>query len=178
VSGHTWAEIGGHLGVTRQAARKRFVDTVGAGVTFERFTMRARQALDRASEVAEAMHHNYVGTEHQLLALMDTTGGVAARALTDLGISRRAVAAEVADAVHDGQSPAPGPHPFTPRARKVLEEAVNVSLELGHNYVGTEHLLLGLYRGQEGLGSQILNKLGADRHVAKAKVIELLAGHT
>src|SRR5215831_13182796 len=104
VSGRTWAEIGAHLGVTRQAARKRFVDTVGAGVTFERFTLRARQALDRADEVAESMHHNYVGTEHQLLALMDTTGGVAARALADLGISRRAVAAEITEAVGEGRS--------------------------------------------------------------------------
>jgi Clp amino terminal domain, pathogenicity island component len=177
VSGRTWAEIGSHLGVTRQAARKRFVDTVGAGVTFERFTMRARDGLDRASEVAESMGHNYVGTEHLLLALMDTPGGVAGRALADLGISRRAVESQLAEVVGQGQSPAPGPHPFTPRARKVLEEAVNVSAELGHNYVGTEHLLLGLYRGQDGLASQILDRLGADRQSAKAKVIELLSGY-
>jgi Clp amino terminal domain, pathogenicity island component len=177
VSGRTWAEIGAHLGVSRQAAQKRFVDTVGAGVTFERFTMRARHTLDRASEVAESMHHNYVGTEHLLLALIDTAGGVAALALADLGISRRAVATAITDAVGEGHAPAPGPHPFTPRARKVLEEGVNVSVELGHNYVGTEHLLLGLYRGQDGLASQILNQLGADRQSAKAKVIELLAGY-
>ena len=177
VSGHTWAEIGAHLGVTRQAARKRFVDTVGAGVTFERFTLRARDALDRASGVAEGLGHNYVGTEHLLLALMDATGGVAARALADLGISRRAVESQLAEVVGQGQSPAPGPHPFTPRARKVLEEAVSVSAELGHNYVGTEHLLLGLYRGQDGLASQILDRLGADRQSAKAKVIELLSGY-
>jgi hypothetical protein len=177
VSGRTWAEIGAHLGVTRQAARKRFVDTVGAGVTFERFTLRARHALDRANEVAESLRHNYVGTEHMLLALLDTSGGVAARALADLGVSRAAVAAEVTAVVGRGGAPAPGPYPLTPRARKVLEEAVNVSVELGHNYIGTEHLLLGLYRGQEGLAAQILTKLGADREAAKAKVIELLAGY-
>jgi hypothetical protein len=177
VSGRTWAEIGAHLGVSRQAAQKRFVDMVGAGVTFERFTLRARHALDRANEVAESMRHNYVGTEHQLLALIDTEGGIAARALADLGISRSAVAAEIDDVVEPGASPAPGPYPFTPRARKVLEEAVNVSLELGHNYVGTEHLLLGLYRGQNGLAARILVKLGAGRDSARQKVIELLSGY-
>jgi len=138
--------------------------------------VKARDAVDHANEVAEAMHHDHVDTEHLLLALMDTTGGVAARALADLGISRCAVATEVTDAVGEGQSPAPGPRPFTPRARKVLEEADNVSVELGHDYVGTEHLLLGLYRGQDGLASQILVKLGADRHSAQAKVTELLSG--
>src|SRR5262245_34283475 len=144
VSGRTWAEIGAHLGVTRQAARKRFVDTVGDGVTLERFTMRARHALDRAGEVAGSMHHNYVGTEHQPPGQMNTAAGIAALALADLRISSQAVAAEITAAVGDGPSHAPGPRPLTPRARKVLEEAVNVSLDLGHNYVGTEHLLLGL----------------------------------
>ena len=177
VSGRTWAEIGEHLGVTRQAARKRFVDTVGVGVTLERFTLRARDALDQSNGVAESLGHNYVGTEHLLLALMDTTGGIAARALADLGISRRAVETEISEIVGEGQSRAPGLRPFTPRAKKVLEEAVNVSAELGHNYVGTEHLLLGLYRGQDGLAAQILDRLGADRQSAKAKVIELLSGY-
>src|SRR5262245_12237910 len=177
VSGRTWAEIGEHLGVTRQAARKRFVDTVGVGVTFERFTLRARDALDRANGVAESLGHNYVGTEHLLLALMDTTGAIAARALADLSVSRRAVETEISEVVGEGQSRAPGLRPFTPRAKKVLEEAVNVSAELGHNYVGTEHLLLGLYRGQDGLAAQILDRLGADRQSAKAKVIELLSGY-
>lgn len=177
-SGHTWAEIGEHLGVSRQAAQKRFVDMVGVGVTFERFTMRARHALDSANEVAESLNHNYVGTEHQLLALFDTQGGIAARVLADLGIAREAVVAELEETVGRGLTPAPGPQPFTPRARKVLEEAVNVSVELGHNYVGTEHLLLGLYRGQEGLALRILEKLGANRDAVKARVIELLSGYT
>jgi len=110
----------------------------------------------------------------------DTQGAVAARALADLGISRSAGATEiveVVEVVEAGPSPAPGPYPFRPRARKVLEEAVNVSLELGHNYVGTEHLLLALYRGQNGLAARILDKLGADRNSAKEKVIELLSGY-
>jgi hypothetical protein len=177
-SGHTWAEIGEHLGVSRQAAQKRFVDTVGDGVTFERFTMRARHALDRANDIAESLNHNYVGTEHQLLALFDVEGGLAARALADLKISRRAVADEVAQRVGIGSTPAPGPRPYTPRAKKVLEEAVNASVDLGHNYVGTEHLLLGLYRGQDGLALQILEHLGARRAKAKRTVMHLLSGYT
>ena len=181
-SGRTWAEIGEHLGVTRQAAQKRFVDTIGDGVALERFTMRARAALDRAQEVAGSLNHNYVGTEHQLLALFDVEGGLAARALSEIGITRDAVEREVlavvpgARSMLGGGGAGAGPRPFTPRARKVLEEAVNVGLELGHNYVGTEHLLLGLYRGQEGLAMQILEKVGATRAATRAKVMELLAG--
>ncbi len=174
-SGATWAQIGEHLGVTRQAAQKRFVDSIGDAVTFERFTVRARQALDRAQAVAAEFNHSYVGTEHQLLALFDV-GGIAARALEELGVDRRAVEAEVKATVEQGPKGSSGPHPFTPRARKVLEETLIVAVELGHNYIGTEHLLLGLYRGQEGLALQILNKLGANRDVAKQTVVKLLEG--
>lgn len=175
-SGHTWAEIGEHLGVTRQAAQKRFVDAIGAGVTFERFTLRARQALDRATETAIALQHNYVGTEHQLLALFDDPEGLAAQVLADLGVERAEVEARVLDLIGRGPSPVSGPVPLTPRALKVLEEAVNAGLDLGHNYVGTEHLLLGLYRGQSGVAHQILGELGADRDRARALVVEKLSG--
>ncbi len=175
-SGHTWAEIGTHLGVTRQAAQKRFVDSVGDGVTFERFTMRARNALDQAQVVAESLGHNYVGTEHQLLALFDVPGALAGRVLGHLGIQRDAVEREVLARGVRGPAPTGGPLPFTPRARKVLEESVNSAVDLGHNYVGTEHLLLGLYRGQDGLAMQILEQLGAGRDAAQAKVVELLSG--
>lgn len=175
-SGATWADIGEHLGVTRQAVQKRFVDSIGDGVTFERFTLKARQALDLSQAVAERLQHNYVGTEHQLLALYDVDDGIGARALIELGVTQDAIEAEVVANVGRGPKPAPGPHPFTPRARKVLEEAVNVALELGHNYVGTEHLLLGLYRGQAGLALQILEELGASRDLAKQTVLHLLVG--
>jgi hypothetical protein len=175
-SGATWADIGEHLGVTRQAVQKRFVDSTGDGVTFERFTLKARQALDLSQAVAERLKHNYVGTEHQLLALYDVEDGLGARALAELGVTQEAIEAEVVARVGKGPMPAPGPHPFTPRARKVLEEAVNVSLELGHNYIGTEHLLLGLYRGQAGLALQILEHLGASRDLAKQTVEHLLVG--
>ena len=173
-SGATWADIGQHLGVTRQAVQKRFVDSIGDGVTFERFTLKARQALDLAQTVAERLQHNYVGTEHQLLALYDVEDGLGARALLEQGVTQEAVEAEVIARVGVGPKPAPGPHPFTPRARKVLEEAVNASLELGHNYVGTEHLLLGLYRGQAGLALQILEHLGASRDLSNRAVQQLL----
>ena len=173
-AGRTWAEIGAHLGVTRQAAQKRFVDSIGDSVTFERFTLRARDALDQAQNVADSLQHNYVGTEHQLLALFDVDGGLASRVLSELGVTRRAVEREVLRRIPKGPQRVVGVRPLTPRARKVLEEALNAALELGHNYIGTEHLLLGLYRGQDGVALQVLEELGADRDLAKQKVIELL----
>ena len=177
-SGLTWAEIGSHLGVTRQAAQQRFVDSVGDGVTFERFTMRAREALEQAQTAAESLQHNYIGTEHELLGLFDVPGALAGRVLLDLGVQRDAVERAVLARVARGARPTRGPLPFTPRARKVLEEALNAAADLGHSYVGTEHLLLGLYRGQEGLALEILNQLGATREAARAKVVELLSGFT
>jgi hypothetical protein len=175
-SGYTWTEIGRHLGVTRQAAQKRFVDAVGGAVTLERFTMRARQALDHAREVASSLNHNYVGTEHLLLALFDIEGGLAAKALTELSVSRKAVEKVIIDRVERGAKAVPGSQSFTPRARKALEEAVNASIDLGHNYVGTEHLLLGLYRGQEGLAKQILEQLGAKPDIVRSEIVRLLSG--
>ena len=175
-SGRTWAEIGAHLGVTRQAAQKRFVDSVGESVPLERFTMKARQALDAAQDVATSLRHNYVGTEHQLLALFDIEAALAERALLELGATRDAVEAAVLARVRRGSRAVSGPQPMTPRARKVLEEAANAAADLGHNYVGTEHLFLGLYRGQDGIALQVLNDLGVTRDRAKDKVVELLAG--
>jgi ABC-type transporter Mla subunit MlaD len=175
-AGYTWTEIGQHLGVTRQAAQKRFVDAVGDTVTLERFTMRARRALDRAREVASSFNHNYVGTEHQLLALFDVEGGLAAKALENLSLTRKAVEKAIIDRVGKGPKAVSGSPPFTPRARKALQEAVKASLDLGHNYVGTEHLLLGLYRVQEGLAKQILERLGAKPDKVRAEVTRLLSG--
>ncbi len=175
-SGYTWTEIGRHLGVTRQAAQKRFVDAVGDTVTLERFTMRARQALDRAGEVASSLNHNYVGTEHELLALFDIEDGLAAEVLKKLSVTRKAVEKRVIAKVGKGPEAVSGPQPFTPHARKVLEEAINASVDLGHRYVGTEHLLLGLYRGQDGLARQILEQLGAKPDMVKVEVVALLSG--
>jgi Clp amino terminal domain, pathogenicity island component len=175
-SGLTWAEIGAHLGVTRQAAQRRFVDSVGDGVTFERFTMRAREALDAATAAAESLRHNYVGTEHELLGLFDVPGALAARVLNDAGVRREDVERSVLAHVQPGEVPTSGPLPFTPKAKKVLEEAANSALDLGHNYVGTEHILLGLYRGQEGVALQVLEELGATREAVRAGVIKALSG--
>lgn len=177
-SGHTWAEIGAHLGVTRQAVQKRFVDAVGAGVSLERFTLRARQVLDRAQAVATDLQHSYVGTEHVLLALFDDREALGAMALDRLGVTRADVERFVLGRTGRGSHPAAGTQPFTPRARKVLEEAVNAALDLGHNYVGTEHLLLGLYRGQDGLAKQALEHLGAGPKLARDAVVSLLASRT
>jgi hypothetical protein len=177
-SGHTWAEIGEHLGVTRQAAQKRFVASVGDTVTFELFTVRARHALDRTLDVARGLQHNYVGTEHVLLALFDDEDALSRKVLDRLGVDRAAVEAAVLERIGRGARPVDGQEvPWTPRARKVLEETLRVAIELGHNYVGTEHLLLGLYRGQDGLAKQVLEGLGAGGDAAKAVVIELLAGY-
>jgi hypothetical protein len=175
-SGHTWAEIGEHLGVTRQAAQKRFVDTAGASITFERFTLRARSVLDHAEEAARAMQHGYIGTEHLLLALWGEPDGVAAKVLDILGVERGALAKHVLSVIGRGPTPVSGRPPFTPRAAKVLEEAINASQDLGHNYQGTEHILLGLYRGQDGLANQWLRSVGATPEKVRDEVVKMLAG--
>ena len=174
-SGKTWAEIGEHLGVTRQAVQKRFVSGLQA-VAFERFTDRARRAVGQAQVEATALNHNYVGTEHQLLALFDTAGGISEVVLAELGVTHDTIRRAVLKQIGLGQSPVSGLLPFTPRATKVLEEAVIQAAELGHNYVGTEHLLLAMYRGQDGLAKQLLEKQGASRDAVRNKVIEKLAG--
>ena len=173
--GKTWAEIGEHLGVTRQAAQKRFVD---GSVTFERFTDRARLAVARANDEALAMNHNYIGTEHLLLALFETNGGVSDLVLQELGVTHDDVVRDVQAMIGRGPTKVTGPQPFTPRSKKVLEEAVSTSLELGHNYIGTEHLLLALFRGQEGVAKLVLEQRGAGADEVRAKVLEKLAGFT
>ena len=172
-SGHTWAQIGQHLGVTRQAVQKRFVES---GVSLERFTERARRALAGARAEATALHHNYVGTEHQLLALFDTGGGVSDAALRELGVERDGIEQDIVARIGRGATAVSGEQPLTPRATKVLEEAVLAAGELGHNYVGTEHLLLALFRGQDGLAKQMLEKRGVEYKPLLTKVVALLAG--
>jgi hypothetical protein len=172
-SGKTWAEIGEHLGVTRQAVQKRFVTLP---VTFERFTDRARRAVKQSLDEATAMQHNYVGTEHQLLGLFDTGEGISDIVLAELGITHDAIAADVLEMIGKGATAVSGQQPFTPRAARALEDAGTTALELGHNYVGTEHLLLGLVRAQDGLAKQLLDQHGATQDVVRAKVVEKLAG--
>ena len=172
-AGHTWAEIGDHLGVTRQAVQKRFVFQ---SVTFERFTDRAKRALRQARSEATALNHNYVGTEHMLLGLFDTGAGISDNVLRERGVTHDAIEGAIVEQIGRGATPVTAEQPFTPRATKALEEAAVAAVELGHNYIGTEHLLLGLYRGQDGLAKQMLEKNGASLDAVRARVIEKLAG--
>ena len=127
---------------------------------FERFTDRARRVVVLAQEEARMLNHNYIGTEHILLGLIHEGEGVAAKALESLGISLEAVRSQVEEIIGQGQQAPSGHIPFTPRAKKVLELSLREALQLGHNYIGTEHILLGLIREGEGVAAQVLVKLG------------------
>ncbi len=144
---------------------------------FERFTERARQVVVLAQDEARALKHNYIGTEHILLGLLREEEGLAARVLESLDITVEEVRAQVARIVGQGDEVTTGQIPFTPRAKKVLELALREALSLGHNYIGTEHILLGLVREGEGVAAQILKKLGAELVGVRAAVVELLSGY-
>ncbi len=144
---------------------------------FERFTDRARRVVVLAQEEARLLNHNYIGTEHILLGLIHEGEGVAAKALESLGISLEAVRQQVEEIIGQGGSSPSGHIPFTPRAKKVLELSLREALQLGHNYIGTEHILLGLIREGEGVAAQVLVKLGADLSRVRQQVIQLLSGY-
>jgi ATP-dependent Clp protease ATP-binding subunit ClpC len=145
---------------------------------FERFTDRARRVVVLAQEEARMLNHNYIGTEHILLGLIHEGEGVAAKALESLNISLEAVRQQVEEIIGQGQAAPTGHIPFTPRAKKVLELSLREALQLGHNYIGTEHILLGLIREGEGVAAQVLQKLGADLNRVRQTVIQLLSGYT
>ena len=140
---------------------------------FERFTNRARHAVVLAQEEARRMQHNYIGTEHVLLGLLGEPEGLACRALAGLGMSLEAARNEVTAIVGTGSVAPSGHIPFTPRAKKTLELALREALQLGHNYIGTEHILLGLMREGEGVAAQVL-KQHADLTAIRAAVLDLL----
>jgi ATP-dependent Clp protease ATP-binding subunit ClpC len=144
---------------------------------FERFTDRARRVVVLAQEEARMLNHNYIGTEHILLGLIHEGEGVAAKALESLSISLGAVREQVQEIIGQGQQAPSGHIPFTPRAKKVLELSLREALQLGHNYIGTEHILLGLIREGEGVAAQVLVKLGADLSRVRQQVIQLLSGY-
>ena len=144
---------------------------------FERFTDRARRVVVLAQEEARLLNHSYIGTEHILLGLIHEGEGVAAKALESLNISLDAVRAQVEEIIGQGGSSPSGHIPFTPRAKKVLELSLREALQLGHNYIGTEHILLGLIREGEGVAAQVLVKLGADLSRVRQQVIQLLSGY-
>ena len=144
---------------------------------FERFTDRARRVVVLAQDEARSLNHNYIGTEHLLLGLITEGEGVAAKALESLDINKDAVRSAVIDIIGEGEKPVEGHIPFTPRAKRVFELSLREALQLGHNYIGTEHLLLGLLKEGEGVASQVLIKLGADLGKVRQTVIELLSGY-
>jgi ATP-dependent Clp protease ATP-binding subunit ClpA len=141
----------------------------------ERFTDRARRVVVLAQEEARLLNHNYVGTEHLLLGLAHEGQGVAAKALESLGIRLEAVRAQVEEIIGQGQWAPSGHIPFTPRAKKVLELSLRESKQVGHDYIGTEHILLGLIREGEGVAAQVLVKLGGDLSRVRQQVIQVLS---
>lgn len=144
---------------------------------FERFTEKARRVVVYAQEEARMLSQDYIGTEHLLLGLIREEEGIAARALKNLKINLEDVRSQIEDIVGKGTATPSGHIPFTPRAKKVLELALRESLQLGHNYIGTEHILLGLIREGEGIASRVLVNLGADLEKVRSQVIELLSGY-
>ena len=143
---------------------------------FERFTERARQVVVLAQDEARALKHNYIGTEHILLGLLREEEGLAARVLESLDITVEEVRAQVARIVGQGDEVTTGQIPFTPRAKKVLELALREALILGHNYIGTEHILLGLVRENEGVAARILLDFDADAEKIRNEIIRMLSG--
>ncbi len=144
---------------------------------FERFTDRARRVVVLAQEEARMLNHNYIGTEHLLLGLIHEGEGIAAKALESMGVTLSSVREQVQDIIGPGQQAPSGHIPFTPRAKKVLELSLREALQLGHNYIGTEHILLGLIRAGEGVASQVLSKLGAEPSRVRQTVIDMISGY-
>lgn len=173
-NGHSWSEISNALGVSKQAAHKRF--TFDAP-TFERFTDRARMVIGQTETEAHRLGHGFVGTEHILLALFEVTDGLAMRVLDAVGISKSMVDVQVLQLIERGTASEGGKLPFTPRAKAVLRGAVEMALQLGHNYIGTEHLLLGLVGDEDSVAAKVLSALGASYDVMKDRTLELLAGY-
>jgi hypothetical protein len=168
-SGHSWSEISGALGVSKQAAHKRFsLDAPN----FERFTDRARNVLAQSEEEAHRLGHGFVGTEHLLLALFDSPDGLAAQILGERGITRSMAETQIVTLIKPGTAPEERKLPFTPRARAVVQDAVHEALQLGHNYVGTEHLLLGLFSDGESVAAKVLVGLGASLDATRDRILK------
>ncbi len=144
---------------------------------FERFTDRARRVLVLAQEEARLLNHSYIGTEHILLGLLHEGEGIAAKTLESLGIELEQVRERIVETIGPAGTAPAGSPPFTPRAKKVLELSLREALQLGHNHIGTEHLLLGLVREGEGVAAQVLVNLGADLSTVRQQVIQLLSGY-
>jgi hypothetical protein len=170
------AVAGGRVGIDELAEWLEQATSGRRTGMFERFTDRARKAVGYAQEEARVLRHAHVGTEHLLLGLIRQGDGVGARALEALGVPPDAVRARVLEIVPPGEKEAPAGHiPFTPRSKKVLELSLREALQLGHNYIGTEHILLGLVRERDGVAAQVLAAHGADLAVVRQEVVRQLA---
>jgi len=172
-AGHSWAEISDALGVSRQAAHKRFSS---GEPHMERFTLRAKEAYRAATTEAQALGHPFIGTEHILLGLFTPSTSIAAHLLEGAGLTHEAVVEQVVAKVPRGTADGSTVPAYTPRAMSVLGAVLSSALSLGHNYIGTEHLLLGLHREPEGVGAQILVAAGLDAETARAQVVAVLSG--
>ena len=173
-AGHSWVEISSVLGVSKQAVHKRFAAT-GPKPPMDRFTLRTQKVLGAASGIALDHNHAYIGTEHLLLALFTEPESIAATVLAGHNITAERVAAAVEAIVPDGDE-RPGQDPaYTPRASHVVKGAVDVAMDMGHNYVGTEHLLLALYRFPGGIAVKVLTELGLPEKAAQDDVVAALA---
>jgi len=169
--GHSWSEISAALGVTKQAAHKRFSFPAP---TLERFTERARRSIDAAASAARSLGHSYVGTEHLLLGLFAEPEGLAARALAETGVDRAAVEAKVLEVIPRRAEPLMDNPPYIPQASLALQGALVEALRLGHNYIGTEHVLLALLRGRDTLAGRILGELGVGREAIEARLLAMI----
>ncbi len=170
-SGRSWSEISGALGVSKQAAHKRFsLDAPN----FERFTDRARNVLAQSEAEAQRLGHGFVGTEHLLLALFDSPDGVAAQVLGESGITKSMVETQIVALIKPGTDSEERRRPFTPRAKAVVRNAVHEALHLGHNYVGTEHILMALFSDGDAVAAKVLDELGASHNDTRARILRAL----
>jgi len=174
-SGHSWSEISHALGVSKQAAHKRFTFDTPA---FERFTDRASRVLSGSEAEARSLGHGFVGTEHVLLALFEVAESVAIKVLDELGISKSMVQEHVLEMITRATPAGEGKLPFTPRAKAVLRNSVDIAFQLGHNYIGTEHILLGLFGDEDSVAAKVLRDLGASYDVTRDRTLERLAGYS
>jgi hypothetical protein len=188
-AGSSWSQIGGALGVSKQAAQQRHTTTDSVarrllGRASSRrgralagpFTPRARSSIASAQDAAQHLCHNYIGTEHLLLGLFGEPEGVAARVLTDLGVTAQSIEAAVVEEIGTGCEPVGDDIPLTPRARNVLQHTLREAQRLGHNYIGTEHILLALMAEGAGLAAKLLAAQGVEYPEARGAIVKVLTG--